>query len=205
MTGRTLSLLLGIPALAAATVAHEPKACVRDPAHSQINFVASSRLIDAQGYWDKWDADILFDADAINNSSVTITIDAKSVNTRVEMRDRDLRSNHFFWADSFPVITFKSKTVNAPEGPTRDSLMSNTRVIITGDLTIRGITRTIPVPSTLVFFDRKQNRGRIKGRFTILRRDYDVGYDPPGNPVANEVEVQFDISFRPPAGPRPGH
>jgi polyisoprenoid-binding protein YceI len=190
--------------LALPTLARQPMAYVRDPAHSQINFLASSRLIDAQGYWDRWEADIRFDPDAVNATSLTVTIDAKSVNTRVEMRDNDLRSKHFFWADSFPVITFKSKTVNAPEGPTKDSLMSNTRLVITGDLTIRGITRTIPVPSTLVFFDRQRNAGRVKGKFTVLRRDYDVGFDPPMNPVANEVEVQFDISFRAPRPQRPG-
>lgn len=187
-----LAALFVAPALIAAT---DLKLFVRDVPHSQINFSASSRLIDAQGTWDTWDAAISFDPDAINASSVSITIDAKSVNTRVEMRDNHLRSKDFFNADSFPVITFRSVTVNAPAGATKAEQLDDTRLLITGDLTIRGITKRITVPATLVFYDRAQARGRVKGTFTVLRKDYNVGFDPPMNPVRNEVELSFDISF----------
>jgi polyisoprenoid-binding protein YceI len=190
-----LAALLLVPALAAATAFRELRPYVRDEPHSQINFLASSRLIDAQGFWEKWNANIMFDADALEKSSVNIDIDAKTINTRVTMRDNDLRSKNFFYTDSFPTITFASKIVNVPAGQPRDSLLSNTRMTITGDLTIRGITKIITVPSTLVFFDRKANRGRVKGKFTVMRKDYNVGFDPPMNPVQNEVEVNFDISF----------
>ncbi len=196
MTRRTrLASLVLVPALAAA--AFIPKAYVRDEAHSQINFQASSRLIDAQGYWEKWSANIMFDPDALDKSQVNITIDAKSINTRVEMRDKDLRSKNFFFTDSFPEIFFKSKIINKLPGAPADSLMSNTKINITGDLTIRGITKSITVPATLVFYDRKANRGRVKGTFLVMRKDYNVGYDPPMNPVANEVNLAFDISFVP--------
>src|ERR1700682_2094735 len=117
------SAVLLIASLTLPIFTREPMPYVRDPAHSQINFLASSRLIDAQGYWDRWEADIRFDPDAINTTSLTVTIDARSVNTRVEMRDHDLRSKNFFWADSFPVITFQSRTVNAPGGPPKASPM----------------------------------------------------------------------------------
>jgi polyisoprenoid-binding protein YceI len=190
-----IAALLLLPALAAATWAADPKTYVRDEVHSQINFLASSRLIDAQGYWEKWTATILFDPDAIEKSQVNIAIDAKSINTRVEMRDNDLRSKNFFFVDSFPTITFVSKIVNKLPGQTTDSLMSNTKLNITGDLTMRGVTKSVTVPTTLVFFDRKANRGRVKGKFIVLRKDYNVGFDPPMNPVQNEVELTIDISF----------
>jgi polyisoprenoid-binding protein YceI len=190
-----IAALLLLPVLAAATWAADPKTYVRDEAHSQINFLASSRLVDAQGYWEKWTSTILFDPDAIDKSQVNITIDAKSINTRVEMRDNDLRSKNFFFVDSFPTITFVSKIVNKLPGQSTDSLMSNTKLNITGDLTIRGITKSITVPTTLVFFDRKANRGRVKGKFLVMRKDYNVGFDPPMNPVQNEVELTIDISF----------
>jgi hypothetical protein len=35
----------------------------------------------------------------------------------------------------------------------------------------------------------------VKGKFTVMRKDYNVGFDPPMNPVQNEVEINFDISF----------
>jgi polyisoprenoid-binding protein YceI len=190
-----LAAVVVLPALLAATWARESKTYVRDEAHSQINFLASSRLVDAQGYWEKWTATILFDPDAIEKSQVNITIDAKSINTRVEMRDNDLRSKNFFFVDSFPAITFVSKIVNKLPGQASDSLMSNTKLNVTGDLTMRGITKSITVPTTLVFFDRKANRGRVKGKFIVMRKDYNVGFDPPMNPVQNEVELTIDISF----------
>lgn len=188
---RFFALLL-VPALSRAQGTY-----VRDEPHSQINFSASSRLIDAQGYWDKWDAKIGFDPTAIDKTTIAIDIDAKSVNTRVQARDNHLRSPAFFAADSFPVITFRSKSVHATGAPAAD--LDNTKVIITGDLTIRGITKTVSVPATIVFFDKDRKAGRVKGAFTVLRKDYNVGFDPPGNPVENEVGLQFDISFKQPA------
>ena len=197
----TLALLA--PVLIAATSASELQQFVRDDAHSQINFSASSRMIDAQGYWDKWDTQIAFDPTAIEKTTFNLNIDAKSVNTRIGMRDNHLRSCAFFCADSFPVITFKSKIVKNMTGANADPMLANTKLLITGDITIRGVTKTISLPSTLVFFDREHSIGRVKGQFTLLRKDFGVGFDPPGNPVENEVGVQFDIAFQQLAPPKP--
>jgi len=204
-TTRLLGALIAPTLIAAtwATSAVAPKSFVRDEPHSQINFSASSRMIDAQGFWEKWDAAISFDADAIDKTTLALTIDASSVNTRVAARDKHLRSKDFFNVDSFPTITFKSTSVRATGGQPTAADMSNTQLIIIGDLTIRGITKQVPIPATLVFFDRGRNVGRVKGKFTLLRKDYNVGYDPPGNPVENEVGVQFDIAFKLPAVAKP--
>lgn len=104
---RLLAALAIVPMLAAAS-SFAPKPYVRDEAHSRINFIAHSRLVDALGTFDKWDAEILFDAERVEASSISITIDAKSVNTRVDMRDGHLRSDAFFAVDSFPTIDRKS-------------------------------------------------------------------------------------------------
>ena len=162
---------------------------VKDAAHSEINFVAESRLLDAHGFWEKWDADIMFNPTAWERSSVKLVIETKSVNTRVAMRDNHLRSKDFFAADSFPQITFVSKIVNK---------ISDTRLNITGDLTIRGITKTITIPATLVFWDDAGKTGRFKGEFTVQRNDFGVGYNPVGNPIANDVAVSFNLTFRQP-------
>lgn len=187
-----LTVLIALPGAGAQS------SYVRDDSHSQINFSASSRLIDAQGFWDKWTVTIGFDADKLDATTLAIDIDAKSVNTRVTARDNHLRGNAFFAADSFPVITFRSKAVHATGAPPAvGAELSNVKLIITGDITIRGVTRTLSIPATLVFFDRKSNTGRVKGAFTLLRKEFNVGFDPAGNPVENEVPVQFDVSFKP--------
>ncbi|MCE9602934.1 MAG: YceI family protein [Gemmatimonadetes bacterium] len=181
------SALAVAPFLVAAGAAIAPRPFVRDVPHSQINFVAESQLVDAHGTFDKWDAEIMFDAEHVEASSVVITIDAKSINTRIAQRDNHLKSNDFFATDSFPTITFKSAYVNA---------LADDRINITGDLTIRGRTKRITIPSRLVFFDTTRSIGRVKGQTTIDRNEFGVSYQPPLNRINPEIQLQFDISFK---------
>lgn len=184
-----LALLLA-PALVAATPATAPERYVRDVAHSQLNFVAESRLLSAHGTFQKWDAEILFDAANVEATSLKITIDAASIDTRIERRDAHLKSNDFFAVDSFPQITFVSTFVNnASEGG---------RLRITGDLTIRGKTKRITIPARLNFFDAQNQMGRVTGEFTIDRSEFGVSFQSPVNPIENEVKVQFDVAFTKP-------
>lgn len=119
------------------------------------------------------------------------------MNTRIGSRDNHLRSKDFFNADSFPAITFRSKSIRATgAAPAAGAELNNVKLIITGELTIRGVTKTVAIPATLVFFDRKGNVGRVKGAFTMLRKDYNISFDSPLNPIENEVPVQFDIAFK---------
>lgn len=183
---RWILTLALVPVLAAATQL-DIKSYVRDEAHSRITFIAHSRLVDAIGTFDKWDAEILFDDERIEASSLNITIDAKSVNTRVDMRDSHLRSDAFFATDSFPTITFKSTFINK---------LADDRINITGDLTIRGRTKRITIPSRLVFFDAAARMGRVKGATTVSRDEFGVSFNPPVNPIEPEIEIQFDVTFK---------
>ena len=170
----------------AATSVDAQRPYVRDVAHSQINFIAESQLVDAHGTFDSWEAAIQFDPTNLAASSVVITIDAKSINTRIVRRDTHLKSNDFFATDSFPTITFKSTIINK---------LADDRVNITGELTIRGKTKTITIPSRLVFYDAQRDAGRVKGQTTIDRNDFGVSYQPRVNKVSPEIQIQFDIAF----------
>jgi polyisoprenoid-binding protein YceI len=181
-----ITAFVAAPVLAAASAAIAPKAFVRDVAHSQINFVAESQLVDAHGTFDTWDATIMFDTEKVEASSVVINIDAKSINTRIAQRDGHLKSNDFFAADSFPTITFKSTIINK---------LAEDRVNITGDLTIRGRTKTITIPSRLTQVNAERNVWRVKGTTTINRNDFGVSYQPPVNKINPEIQIQFDIAF----------
>lgn len=184
-----LALVLA-PALIAATPASAPERFVRDVAHSQLNFVAESRLLSAHGTFKQWDAEILFDAANVEATSLTITVDAASIDTRIERRDAHLKSNDFFAVDSFPQITFVSTFVNnAGEGG---------RLRITGDLTVRGKTKRITIPARLNFFDAQNQMGRVTGEFTVDRTEFGVSFNSPVNPIENEVKVQFDVAFNKP-------
>ena len=188
-TTRRLTALLVLPLFVAARPLPDAKPHAIDKAHSEINFVADSRMLSAHGFFGKWEADVKLDAAKWENSSVAITIDAASINTRVERRDGHLRSADFFDVEKHPNITFKSVSVKSTGANTLD---------ITGDLTVRGTTKRITVPATMVFYEG--GMGRFRGQFTINRMDYGVSYDSKLNPIQPEVQVQWDIAL---AEPKP--
>jgi polyisoprenoid-binding protein YceI len=182
-----LSALLAVPFLLAAQPLPAPSHVIDKP-HSEINFVAESRLLSAHGFFEKWDAEIQLDPAKLEASAVTITIDASSINTRVTMRDNHLKSDDFFAVAKNPTIIFKSVGVKqtAPN-----------KLDITGDLTIRGVTKRVVVPASMVFYEK--GAGRFRGQFSLMRKDYGVAYDSAVNPIENEVQVQWDFAIKQPA------
>jgi polyisoprenoid-binding protein YceI len=186
-TSRFLAGALVLPMLMAARPFVDATPHVIDKAHSQINFVADSRLISAHGFFGKWDADITLDATNWSASTIAITIDATSLNTRVDMRDNHLRSPDFFDVAKFPTILFKSVSVTK---------VADGKLDITGDLTIRGVTKRIVVPATAVFYEK--GAGRFRGTFAINRKDYGVAFDSSVNPIENEVQIQWDMAISEP-------
>jgi polyisoprenoid-binding protein YceI len=188
VTVTRIATLLLVPSFFLAPRASAQSSHAIDKAHSEINFVADSRLLSAHGFFGKWDATIQLDPAKLSESSVAITIDASTINTRVEMRDNHLRSDDFFAVAKYPTITFKSASVTqtAPN-----------KLDIAGDLTVRGVTKRIVVPASMVFYDK--GAGRFRGQFAIQRKDFGVAYDSAVNPIENEVQVQWDFSIKEPA------
>ena len=105
-----------------------------DPVHSAISFRVRHFFSSVNGNFTKFQGTISVDPDHPEKSSVTATIDAASVDTKNEMRDKDLRSDHFFDVTKFPTITFKSKSVKQTGADSGDIL---------GDLTMHGVTKEI--------------------------------------------------------------
>jgi len=165
------------------TVAAQPRPHIVDHAHSQINFVAEARFISAHGYFDKWDAEVQLDPVKIENSSFKITIEAASINTRVAMRDNHLRSKDFFDVATYPQITLVSKKITKTGDRT---------YAVTGDLTLRGVTKQLDVEVTQVFYEN--NRGRFRASFRINRKAFGISYDSNMNPIEDIVQVQVDIN-----------
>lgn len=176
-------ILLVVLLLSSVPVAAQTRPHIIDKAHSQINFVAEARFISAHGSFDRWEADVQLDPQRIENSSLKITIEAASINTRIERRDNHLRSNDFFAVEKYPTITFVSKKITKA---------GDNKYNVLGDLTIRGVTKEIEVPLTMVFYEN--NRGRFRGTFEVNRKDFGVNYNSRLNPIEDIVLVRVDIN-----------
>ncbi len=165
------------------TVAAQTRPHIVDQAHSQINFVAEARFISAHGHFDKWDAEVQLDPAKIENSSFKITIEAASINTRIQRRDDHLRSKDFFDVATYPQITLVSKKITKTGERT---------YAVTGDLTLRGVTKQLDVEITQVFYEN--NRGRFRASFRINRKAFGISFDSKMNPIEDIVQVQVDIN-----------
>jgi len=178
-----LPILLFLTAITAPTVFAQTRPHIVDQAHSQINFVAEARFISAHGHFDKWDAEVQLDPAKIENSSFKITIEAASINTRIERRDNHLRSKDFFDVATYPQIMLVSKKITKTGAG---------KYTVEGDLTLRGVTKQIEVQITQVFYEN--NRGRFRANFPINRKDFGITFNSNMNPIEDIVQVQVDIN-----------
>jgi polyisoprenoid-binding protein YceI len=106
-----------------------------DNAHSHIGFRVRHMMISTvRGEFEEFWGSIDFDEENPEETTVDVTIDAASINTREEDRDNHLRSEDFLWAEEYPEITFKSSRVE---------LVDEDHAVLTGDLTIRGETHEV--------------------------------------------------------------
>jgi polyisoprenoid-binding protein YceI len=109
---------------------------VSDPAHSQVMFSVSHLVIaEVTGKFKEFDVTLLQTSPTdFTGSTLSATIKTASVDTDNEQRDNHLRSDDFFNAEKFPVITFKSRSIDKAGSDTYK---------ISGDLTIRDVTRPV--------------------------------------------------------------
>ena len=106
-----------------------------DQSHSEIQFSARHMMVSkVRGVFEKWDGTIALDPANPANTTVDITIDAASINTKDAQRDGHLRSPDFLNVEKFPSVTFKSTKVDV----TGDNTAK-----LSGDLTIAGATKPV--------------------------------------------------------------
>ncbi len=105
-----------------------------DPDHSDVEFsVKHMRIATVKGRFSDVTGQITIDYENIENSRVEVEIGAASIDTRNEKRDAHLRSADFFDVESFPTLKFRSSRIEQSGG----------NLVITGDLTMHGVTRQI--------------------------------------------------------------
>ncbi len=160
-----------------------------DPAHSSAQFaVRHMGISTVRGTFTKLSGTAHYDAAGAKNDSVEVTIETGSVDTRVEMRDNDLRSDHFFDVQKYPNMTFRSTKVES---------VGADKLKITGDLTIRGVSKPVTLdvegPTKPIDDGHGHQHMGVSATGTVNRTDFGMtGYQ---GVVGNEVNLTIDAEL----------
>jgi polyisoprenoid-binding protein YceI len=162
---------------------------VLDTAHTRIGFVARHTMATkVRGQFDEFEGSTHLDGDDPSKSSAELTIQAKSIQTRNQQRDQALRSK-FLDMDNQPAITFTSTGVEQ---------VDETNFKVTGDLTIRGVTKPLTVDFELTGAENDpwgNFRVGFEGSVTISRKDWGVNWNAAtGVLVSEKVMLEFDVA-----------
>jgi polyisoprenoid-binding protein YceI len=186
------TLLLALTAIAALSAAAFAGSWDLDQAHSKVGFTVKHMGISSvDGTFGKYTATVNYDEKNPASLTFEATIDASSVNTGNEKRDGHLQSPDFFDVASSPNITFKS---------TKTEAVSPGKLKVTGDFTMRGITKSITLDVT--GFDKvietpwgtRVAAGTATGE--INRHDFNMKFDntlPGGDLIVGDI-VKLNIS-----------
>ncbi|ABL00599.1 YceI family protein [Pelobacter propionicus] len=166
-----------------------------DPDHSAAQFKVKHLMIsNVRGNFEKISATLHLDDRDITKSRVEVSIDVASINTGVNKRDDHLRSPDFFDVTKFPAMTFVSTRVEKA-GPGKLS--------VTGNLTIKGVTRPVVLRVDGLTPEVRDPWGQIRrgasATTTINRRDFGITWnksmDNGGVVVGEEVAIQLEVEF----------
>ena len=140
-----------------------------DPTYSNVGFsIYKWTVFKEEGLFHEFDGEVTYNPADPARSHVNMTVNVGSIDTRQSGRDKVVRSEDFFDTDRYPTMTFSSTAV-AP-GP--DNTLQ-----VTGDLTIRGVTRRITIPVKMLGRNTVPNVGELAGfetSFVIDRTDFGV-------------------------------
>lgn len=138
--------------------------------------------------FDSFEVSLHADADNPENSNVNVLIDAKSINSRVEEFDGHLNDSHFFDTANYPEITFASTGITSTGENTFD---------ITGNLTMKGITKPVTLNATINKAAEHPMSGvpiiGVTAIAQVLRSEWGLGYAVPM--VSDEVSIFIDVEL----------
>ena len=157
-----------------------------DPVHSEVSFKIRHLLAKVNGRFTKFSGMVKVDAKDITKSSVEVSIETGSINTDNEDRDKQLRSDAFFDAVKYPVITFKSTAVKE---------VAKGKLEVTGDFTLHGVTKRITIPMTNAGTMPGPKPGSVvagftDGAVTLNRNDYGIKSFP--GALGDEVAISLN-------------
>ena len=153
-----------------AAASSEPARYHVSPSDSTVMFTISKwTVFKEEGRFHEFEGDIDFNPDRPEETRVSFAVQVASVDTKKRNRDEKLLSDDFFHAEKYPVMTFRSTNVTA---------LDERKIQVTGDLTIRGVTKRITVPVTVLGVatvdDPPARLAGFETTFVIDRTDFGV-------------------------------
>jgi len=164
-----------------------------DPAHTVSGFTVKHMMIaNVTGVFEVTRGTIEYRPGDPGSVKADITIEAKSVNTRIGRRDDDLRSDNFFSAEKFPTLAFRSRRVQNVRAEGFD---------LVGDLTIRDVTREVVLrvdgPTAPIKDPQGNRRVGATASTTISRKDFGIMWnrtiEAGGVVVGDEVKINLEV------------
>ncbi len=166
-----------------------------DKAHSEATFQVRHLLTKVRGRFSDFDGTIDYDEENPERSSVSVTVQAASIDTNERDRDTHLRSADFFDVEGFPTLTFRSGAITRK---------GSNEFKVAGDLTIHGVT--LPVSLDLTFLGKAKDpwgneRIAFEAEATINRKDYGLNWNAAletgGFLVGDEVKISLSVQAVP--------
>src|SRR5215469_9600655 len=161
-----------------------------DPVHSEIGFSVRHMMVSkVRGKFTNFSGEIVTGDDPLK-SSATAVIDLKSISTGQDQRDEHIRSADFFEVETYPTMTYRSTGIRVEDG----------EYVLDGDLTLKGVTRSVPLRLEIQGFGPDAYGGYRAG-FTatgeLNRRDFNVNFSAPmqngGMVVADKIQLLLEI------------
>lgn len=165
---------------------------VLDASHSQLGFVARHAMVTkVRGSFNEVAGTATLDGANPSASTLSVTMQAASVDTRSEGRDAHLRSADFFDAEKYPEITFTGT----------DFVVDGDVITVTGDLTIKGVTHSVTIPfefqgaATDPFGNQRIG---FEGSVVVNRKDWNLNWNAAleagGVLVSEKVTLELEVS-----------
>jgi polyisoprenoid-binding protein YceI len=164
-----------------------------DKEHTSITFKIRHFFSKVPGQFNSFEGMLQLDPDDQTKGSVTVTIDAASIDTNEPARDRHLRSDAFFDVESHPKLTFVSRSIRSA---------GQDKLAIDGDLTIRGITKQVTLDVDALGFGEiySVKRAAFEARTTINRQDFNVSWNDVieggGAILGDEVQIVINLEAK---------
>jgi len=168
-----------------------------DASHASAGFKVRHLMVShVRGHLGPVTGTVVIDEQDLSRSRVDVSIDARGIDTREPKRDEHLRSADFLDVPNHPTVTFRSTRIEAPSGAAGD-------LRVTGDLTIRGVTRPVTLevealPPAIQDPWGNSRRG-LSARTRINRKDWglkwNLAIEAGGVAVADEVAIEIEAEI----------